>query len=148
MDEDVYEETDLIIKMIEAQMLPGPRTLEILGCHFAAEEALDDAIARLLSRPEKLPTLGFVQKVKLVAAMMPGASGDATFDMLERLNILRNAAAHRKERKNIPAIYSAILGETSELFGKDCTGSLALELATQEIVMSLQAMLSARERIG
>ena len=141
---------ELFVSMIEAKLALGPRVLEILGCHHAAETALDAALSQLFPRAEQLPAnLGFDHKLAVLAAALPGSAADPYLAQFRKLNVLRNAAAHRSpsERSKRSTLYRTICEEVSALTGADCTGTLALELALDQLVLHLQAATMAAQSL-
>jgi hypothetical protein len=96
MADDTFDSFSSVFRLSEAAEKKDDRVAEVLALHFALERELDEALSKIVVRPERVLTLGFANKLRLLHAVWPGQPdrADAIFQTLNAFNELRNAFAH------------------------------------------------------
>jgi hypothetical protein len=116
MPDEIYEPFASVVRITGATEKLDHRIAEVLALHFALEREMDVLLGQFVKRPEKLASLGFINKAKVIYAVWPGPTdkAEAFLALMTKFNDVRNAFAHsdaagiEKCHQNLIATYAQI----------------------------------------
>jgi hypothetical protein len=109
MAEDEDETHDEFYERYRQALLTiAPLTLMVLRAHFDVEQALDRFIERVLYHPEHVRNFRFSDKIRLVRACSPVGEEAPDWQVILKLNELRNEIAHRKRKQALTSKLNAL----------------------------------------
>lgn len=110
-----------------------PQAAPIITGHAALELEVDQALKRLLARPEKLPRLSMAHSLGVLRAVLEDEWLDLVLDAIAAYGDLRNAVAHGNEPGSVEQKISKLGDKTRKVgmeIGPDTNlGALAMGLA-------------------
>jgi hypothetical protein len=80
----------------------------ILNAHFEVERSVDHFIERVFANPKHVENFRFSDKVRLIRAYSPIGEDEPEWQVIIKLNELRNVIAHRKSNEVATAKFNAV----------------------------------------
>ncbi len=86
----------------------SPLSQMVLNAHFDVERTLDRFIERVFHHPEHIRNFRFFDKVRVIRACSPIGDEAPDWQVITKLNELRNETAHRKNRQALTGRLNAL----------------------------------------
>jgi len=102
-DDDAFYET-----YRKALLTISPLSQMVLNAHFDVERALDRFIERVFHHPEHVKNFRFFDKVRVIRACSPIGDEAPDWQVITKLNELRNETAHQKNRQALTRKLNAL----------------------------------------